>query len=353
MTNVKLGLCLVFLWNVCMGCGAERIRAAGLTPVSEGEPLAESIRGGAAAGVLPVNAVPRFISKIECVDSCLTQSTSFSYDSDNRLNLIRVDIDVAGERRSRTTRYRYTSDRIVYETSYYVDNRPIVRRDKGYVVIDKKGRASKGGKMQMKKNSWAQQSFSIFDQPDEFLVKKNDRPSEPWIRCQTNYEFKYDSGNDLRRVNQFCRFGNMESAEQTDLWWNVGNISMTSDTRSDCSYLYGEVANKTNLDLNRYMAYFFAENTNYADPLFGLLGVYGTRSELLCTEYSNDIHTFLMDYEVDEQGYVTKINVDRIAHPDMFQVQTAETRLFTANGATDTVQAQPARQSCTLVLTYK
>ena len=351
--NVKLGLCLAFLWNVCVGCGVELLRAAELTPAPENERLSEGIREGSAAGVVPLNVAPRFISKIECIDSCVTQSTSFSYDSDNRLHLITVDLDVAGEKRSRTTRFRYAPDRIVYETSYYVGNKPIIRRDKGYVLIDKKGRASKGGKMQMKKNSWTQQSFSIFDQPEEYLEKKYDGTHESWIRCQTSYEFKYDSTNDLRRVNQFCRFGNMESVEQTDLWWNVGNIAMTSDTRSDCSYLYGKVANETNLDLNRYMAYFFAENANYADPVFGLLGVYGTRSELLCTEYSTDIYTFLLDYEVDDQGYVTKIDVDRIAHPDMFRVQTPETQHFTQSGGSSVVPVGQTKQRCTLVLTYK
>lgn len=351
--NMKLGLFLVFLCYVGVGCGVELLRAAELMPAPDLECLSDDIREESATGVVPVHAAPRFISKIECIDSCLTQSTSFSYDSDNRLRLIKVDLDVAGEKRSRTIRFRYAPDRIVYETSYYVGNKPITRRDKGYVVIDKKGRASKGGKMQMKKNSWTQQSFSIFDQPEKYLENRYNGTAEPWIRCQTNYEFKYDSTNDLRRVNQYCRFGNMESVEQTDLWWNVGNMVMTSDTRSDCSYLYGKVANKTNLDLNRYMAYFFAENANYADPVFGLLGVYGTRSESLCTEYSNDIYTFLLNYEVDEQGYVTKIDVDRIAHPDMFRVQKPATPHFTPDGDSSVISSELPKQRCTLVLTYK
>lgn len=326
-------------------------------------------------------SVHRMISRIECMDSCSSLSTSFNYDSNRRLSRISVSQYTGGREYLRTTVFNYTSSKISYVTQYYMNSKLSVRKDKGYVLMDKKGRAAKGSRMQVCSPSRWNHVFSVFQGTEDQISRAMGHENDSWVRYYTDYEYKYGATNLLRRVNQFHRIGNVESVEYTDLWWNVGNLSLASDTRYDYSYAYGRLPNKTNLDLNRYLAYFLADNKGYADTLIGLLGVYGCRSEQLCTEYSDADYTFYLQYELDEQGYVSRINVDRVVHKDLYSVERMQDGMLLGNGpyASSAILVQPQEdgtssqpdaasslaefvrssdiagnsQHCTLVLTYE
>ena len=278
--------------------------------------------GGDSAFVLESPEPLRFVSSIACVDSCISQIASFRYDDTHRLNQIDFCQRLNGQESRRTTVFRYSPARISYETFYFADSSLVVRKDKGYVLMDKKGRAARGSKMKWTKDSWAGISFSVFDAPAEVLARRQNSRDERWVRCVTDYEYKYGHENDLLQVNQHSRQGNKEFSERSDLMWNVGNLALVSDTHADCAYLYGRVPNKANLDLNRYMTYAFAESSDCTDALLGLLGVYGSRSAQLCTEYTDEGSTFTLEYEVDDDDYVTHIRASRALHEDLYGVNS-------------------------------
>ena len=267
--------------------------------------------GGDSAFVYESPEPLRFISRIECVDSCFTQTTSFVYDSQSRLDEMTIRWAANGHERTQRTVFKYSPTRIAYETAHLVDSTYVLRKDKGFVLMDRKGRAGRGSRMQWIKNDEGSTDCTLFGVRTDLLAPSQRTDGEQWIRCVTDFEYKYGDENDLRQVNQYVRYGNREFSERADVMWNVGNLSLVSDSRSDCSYLYGKAANKTNLDLNRYLTYVLQGTADCTDNLLGLLGVYGIRSARLCNEYADDNQTYRLQYELDDDGYVSRITVAR------------------------------------------
>ncbi|GET45706.1 DUF4595 domain-containing protein [Capnocytophaga felis] len=120
---------------------------------------------------------------------------------------------------------------------------------------------------------------------------------------EKNYEYKYNTDNQLVQETKKAGKGTIDKDEIYNYHWENGNFVALGDKNNpDVRIEYGKHSNKNNFSfilLNR-----FSYNKMF---LLCLPFPTGKSSEMLPTQVSSDRYSYSYEYEFDKEGYVTKI----------------------------------------------